>query len=170
MTVVHASIRSAMTERVGIDIRKVPTAIRERVDAETRAEDISRNDLVVRILSARYGVPYEPSGYGKPKKDETGTDQWLIRVPRALFVEVQEHAKRVGTQPGVVLLALEQHYGLPPSSPRKRGARRLSPAIVREAQRRHAAGESIRSLAREYRVSRETLKDAMNATRQEVAA
>lgn len=150
-----------MTSRVGIDVRKVPADIRQRVDAEAAVEGISRNDVIVRVLSARYGVPYEPTGY--PYTPDGGdSDQWGLRVPVMLREVIRAHAATVdGTQPGVILLALADHYGLAPQSPRKRGVRRLSPAVVREACRRNQAGESIRSLAKEYRVTRETLSAAM---------
>jgi hypothetical protein len=151
-----------MTPRVGIDVRKVPADIRQRVDAEAAVEGVSRNDVIVRVLSARYGVPYEPTGY--PYTPDGGDSaQWGLRVPVMLREVIRAHALSVGgTQPGVILLALADHYGLPVQSPRKRGSRSLSPAIVREAQRRNQAGESIRSLAREYGVKRETLTAAMN--------
>lgn len=162
-----ASIHGAMTSRVGIDVRKVPEAIRQRVDAEAQLDGISRNDVIVRVLSGRYGVPYEPTGY--PYNADGGDSaQWGLRVPRVLRDVIRAHAETVGgTQPGVILLALADHYGLPAQSPRKRGVRRLSPAVVREAKRRNQAGESIRSLAREYGVKRETLSAAM---REEKAA
>jgi len=156
-----------MTTRVGIDVRKVPADIRQRVDAEAAVEGISRNDVIVRVLSARYGVPYQPTGY--PYTPDGGdSDQWGLRVPVMLREVIRAHAATVGgTQPGVILLALADHYGLAVQSPRKRGVRRLSPVVVREARRRNAAGESIRSLAKEYRVSRNALAEAIN---EEVAA
>jgi len=158
-----------MTTRVGIDVRKVPADIRQRVDAEAAVEGVSRNDVIVRVLSGRYGVPYEATGY--PYTPDGGdSDQWGLRVPVMLRDVIRAHAATVGgTQPGVILLALAQHYGLPAQSPRKRGSRSLSPAVIREAQRRHYdGGESIRSLAREYGVKRETLTAAIR--REEQAA
>jgi hypothetical protein len=157
-----------MSARVGIDVRKVPEAIRERVEAEAAAAGISRNEVVVRVLSARYGVPYEATRYPYTEGDGD-SDHWLLRVPRMLREVIRAHAESVnGTQPGVVLYALADHYGLPAQSPRKRGVSRLSPAIVREARRRNQAGESIRALAREYGVKRETLTAAIR--QEEVAA
>jgi hypothetical protein len=162
-----ASIRQAMPRRIGLDIRKVPQAIVEAVETDARERDLSRNEAITRVLSLRYGVPWESTGRKYSEADGT-TDHWQLRLPVTLHGAIRAHADALpgGTGPGVVLYALSDHYGLEPQSPRKRIAR-LSPAIIREARRRKDSGESVRSIARDLHVNRNSLNKAL---REELAA
>lgn len=152
---------------VGMDIRDVPAAVREAVARDISERDRSLNDAVEEILATRYGLPWESSNYPHTGASPD-SDQWMLRVSPRLRDVIKQHAESSGnTQRGLVILALELHYGLPTSSPRKRGPT-IDPAIVAEARRRHAEGESLRSLALEFRsrgivVKRETLAKAIRA-------
>lgn len=146
----------------GMDIRDVPAAVREAVARDIAERDRSLNDAVGEILATRYGLPWESSGYPHTGAS-ADSDQWLLRVPERLRDVIRQHAESTGnTQRGLVILALELHYGLQPTSARKRG-KRIDPSVVAQARARHATGESLRSLAREFGVKRETLAKEIRA-------
>lgn len=148
----------------GIDIRDVPAAVREAVGRDIIERDRSLNDAVGEILARRFMIPWTSSGYPHTGASAE-SDQWLLRVPSELRDTIRDLARRTGyTQRGLILNTLEQHYGLPPSSPRKR-VKRIDPTIVAQARERHAngTGESIRSLAREFGVKKETLAREIRA-------
>jgi len=145
---------------VGMDIRDVPAAVREAVARDIATNDRSLNDTVGEILATRYGLPWSTSGYPNTGAS-VESDQWLLRVPAQLREVIRQHAATSGnTQRGLVILALELHYGLPTTSARKRG-KRIDPEIVAQARARHAQGESIRSLATELAVGRRALTEAI---------
>lgn len=153
-----------MSKLVGIDVRDVPSAVLAAVDADARDRDVSLNDVIGEILSRRYGLAWKASEY--PYSGTTGSDQWLIRVPSALRDAIRGHADGAGlTMRGCVLLALTDHYGLEPTSPRKRSAHSIDPEIIREARELHddGKGESLRALSRRYGIKRETLTKAIRA-------
>jgi hypothetical protein len=146
-----------------INVKEVPTPIRVAVTEDARERDISVADCIGETIADYYGVRWESSGYPFAGTG-TGSDQWVVRLPSTLKALVHEHARRSGnTMRGIVLLILARHYGLEPQSPRKRGGRQLDDDTLRTLRERHAAGESIRSLSREYRVKRETLTKALRA-------
>lgn len=153
-----------MSERdVGIDVRDVPAAVRQAVEDDARARDVSLNDAAGQVLATRYGLAWVTRGY--PYSGTSGeANQWLLRVPKQMRDVIRQHAEASGnTMRGVILLALELHYGLPPTSARKRGGKQLDPQVVAQVRARNAAGESIRSLAREFGIKRETLAKAIRA-------
>jgi hypothetical protein len=149
---------------VAILVTEVPAATRAAVEFDARERTLSMNSVVVSALAERYGVAYESSGYPF-KLAETGSDDWLVRMPEALRDAIKSHAHSLvaGSQRGCILLALAAHYGLPEESPRRRREQAIDPEVVRVARQRNRSGESLRSLAREYRVHRETLTRAVRA-------
>jgi hypothetical protein len=144
--------------RAAIDIRDVPEEIRAAVDREAAERDMAINDVVGEILASRYGLKWTRSS---SSYQGGGSDHWLLRMPVKLRDTLRGHAENVdGTLTGVVLLNLAARYGLPTQSPRRRGGG-LDEALVAEARRRHAAGESLRALSRDYGIKRETLTKAI---------
>lgn len=146
--------------RAVIDVRGVPADVRAAVTADAASRSVSLNDVVSEIAAARYGVAFEPSGYPFIGSD---SDHWNLRVPVVVRDTLRGHATAIGgTVTGCLLLALQQHYGLPTTSPTRRTGRPgLDPETVGAARRRNEAGESLRSLSREYGVKRETLTKAI---------
>jgi len=112
---------------VGFWLGDPPSAVREAVEADARARDVSLNDAVGEILARRYGLEWDSSGY--PFSGTTGeAKDWGLRMPVALRDVIKAHAKALegGTMRGCILLALSAHYDLPAQSPRKRRPRRQS--------------------------------------------
>lgn len=144
-----------------INIRNVRADIVHAVDEDARRRKKSRNEVVVEILTVRYGLPV-PDGGGRYQHGTS--DQWLIRVPDSVYAAVTAHARQVnGTLPGCVMLAIAAEYRLPTVDPRKRGARSLTPEQETEARRRVNAGEiSQRQLAKELGVTRKVIAAAVN--------
>jgi hypothetical protein len=155
-----------MSERVGLLIEDVPTAVMDAVKRDAAEHDMSRNDVVCEILATRFRVPWSPTGYSSKWE---GTDEWNLRLTPELQKAISRYAKensspgRRITQRGVVITTLQLHYDLPVSSPRRRPSRPpLDPDLVREARARKEAGESIRSLSRRYGIKRETIAKAIS--------
>jgi hypothetical protein len=153
-----------MSARAEINVRDVPPSIRAAVMADAMERDLSINNVVTGILAQRYGLAWTETKYGYT--DAPGeSDQWVLRVPPELRDAIRGHAKAIrgGTMTGCVLLALADHYRLPAQAPRARRPSTLDPDIVRAARIRHGEGESIRSLAREYGIARESLTRAIRS-------
>jgi len=148
---------------VGILVTEVPASIRAAVEADAQERNLSVNAVVVGVLASRYGVAHDATGY--PYTETNGSDDWLVRMSPDLREAVRSHARALigGSQRGCVLLALSEHYGLTPESPRRRRDPAIDPDIVSAVRKRNEAGESLRSLAREYGVHRETLTRAVRA-------
>lgn len=151
-----------MPTRSVIDVRDVPPEIRAAVEGDAQARNVSVNDVVGEALSGWAGLEWTPSGY--PFSGVDGSNQWNLRIPKPLHDVVRAHAAALpgGTQRGVVLLVLADHYDLPKHSPRSRRAT-LTLAQIADARARNAAGESIHKLAKEYGVKRDTLTRAIRA-------
>jgi hypothetical protein len=149
--------------RTAIDIRNVREDIRSHVNADAEKRGVSVNDVVGEILASRYGIPFVPTGY--PYQGGSDSDHWNLRLSTVIRDAVRAHAEAVGgTSTGCILFALADHYGLDPISPKRRsGWPGLDPEMVTTARQRNEAGESIRSLSREYRVKRETLAKAIRS-------
>lgn len=103
--------------RVKILILDVPVEIREAVDAEAEARDISRNRIAVEALIARYkldpalAVVEERGGF---RPQEETTDSWSISVPPEVRVALRtEAAVTDATISGLVRATLAERYGLP---------------------------------------------------------
>lgn len=141
----------------------VPEAIRAAVAAEASDRDVSINAVVVGVLANRYGVEYEPPSRSRFTGSESSV--WVLRVPEVIRDLVRSHAKSLprGSQRGVVLLALATHYDLPTQSPTRRIEPSVDAEVLAEARARHRAGESLRSLARELGINRDTLTKAVRA-------
>jgi hypothetical protein len=154
-----------MQRQAGVLVEDVPAAVREAVEAEARERDINRNDVIGEILARRFRLSWEPSGY--PYREAEGSTQWNVKLTHELREALRRHAReRKLTQRGTIILMLQLHYGLPPSSARRRPSHPpLSPDLIREVRARSEAGESFRSLERRYGVKRETLAKAVAASR-----
>lgn len=144
-----------------IDIRNVPDDIRTAVDADAREREMSVRDRVLEILGDRYGVAVELSGY--PYTLGSTSSHWNVPLPPELYVRIKADATGGRSMVGCVLAGIAREYGIPFSAQR-RNPRALGPSVVQDLRRRHQAGESIRSLAREVGVKRETLSRAIRAT------
>lgn len=149
-----------MPETSAINVKDVPDDVYDAVVGMARERGISIADEIGQSIAAHYGVAWESSGY--PFTEPAGATQWVIRLPHRLKALVAEHARTSGnTQRGIVLMILARANGLDVQSARSRRA--LTEEQVRDARRRHEAGESIRSLARELHVKRQTLSRALRA-------
>jgi len=113
-----------------INVRNVPEALRSAVHEDMLARCRSLNDTVVTILARRYGVAWEPSGYGYTEAPES--EQWTLRLPAQLMDVLRANKREVpgATMTGLVLNALSDHYGLPFEGPRKRGVRHLDATTI----------------------------------------
>lgn len=143
-----------MSRTTAIDIRNVPEDIRAAVDADAEDRGVSVTDRVLEILAARYGVTVQLSGF--PYIGTSGSNHWNVRMPPELHARIKADATGGRTILGCVLATVAAAYGIPFSAQR-RSSRALGPTAVRDLRRRHQQGESIRSLAREVGVKRETL-------------
>ncbi len=146
-----------MSERtVAIDLRDVPEKIVRAVEREAARNDSSVNDTVVQALAEATGVPVEASGY--PARSRPGSNHWNVRMPEALRAAIRAEAKRgSATMTAFVFRTLAARYrlSLPPAD--RRVVPRFDTRTVNAIRRRHADGESIRSLARRYSAKRETI-------------
>src|SRR5262245_27399676 len=148
---------------VAVQVSDVPREIARAVEQDAEKRNLSVNGIVCAILAQRYGVEYE-STY--PYTGQlSGSAEWVIRMPAELRERIRLHARSLvlGSQRGVILLALAKHYGLEAESPRRRLEPAIPEDIVTAARARNRAGESLRSLATEYGVHRETLTRAVRA-------
>ena len=148
---------------VAIDVRDVPAKIVRAVERDAARSGASVNDTVVRALSEAVNEPVVPSGY--PTTSRSGSDHWNVRMPERLRSAVRREAKLDGsTLTAFVLRTLAARYGLtpPPRTPR-RAAPRFDTRTTNQIRRRHADGESIRSLARRYGAKRETIARVLRA-------
>lgn len=143
-----------------LDIRNVPDEILQAAVEDARARNVTVNAAVVAILADRYAVRYDSPPY--PFVGVGGSNHWNLRMPAVLADAIRAHAKATGaTITGIVLRALAAEYGLPmmPTTPRK--PPRLSADQIEEIRRRNSDGESIRSLATTFGVTRKTLTRAL---------
>lgn len=143
-----------------VDIRNVPEDIRAAVDADARERGMSVADRVLEILGDRYGLTVQLSG--RPYVGTSGSNHWNVRMPPALYERVKAHATGGRSMVGCVLSAVAAEQGIP-FSPTRRNPRALGPTVIHDLKVRHRNGESIRSLAREVGVKRETLSRAIRA-------
>jgi hypothetical protein len=144
-----------------IDIRAVPEDVRAHTANEAATRDVSLNDLVVEIVARHYGISYAASGY--PYVGGGESNHWNLRLPDVVADALRAHANAIGgTMTGCLLLALQRHYRLPETNPRRRvNQPGVDPEILAEARRRKEAGESVRSLALELGVKRGKLTKAL---------
>lgn len=148
-------------KRVVVDVRGVPTQVVAHATNDAGLRGMTLNDAVVGVVAGRYGIPYEPTGY--PAQQTTQNDQFFLRMPSEVRDALRAHARAVGgTITGCVILSLQQHYGLPQDSPKRRGPPGLDADLIAEARRRNTeGGESVRSLAKDLGVTRGALTKAL---------
>ena len=121
---------------------------------------MSLSDRVLQILGERFAVAVDLSGY--PYVGTAGSNQWNIRVPDELHARIKAHATGGRSMAAIVLSAVAHEYDIP-FSPQRRSPRSLGPSAVADLRRRNDAGESIRKLAAEVGVKRETLSRLIRA-------
>jgi len=153
---------------VGILIEDVPDSLRAAVETDAQSRDMNRNDVIVEILSRRFRAASPLTGY--PYRPSDGSTVWNIRMSPELRDAIGQMARTQSaqgggriSQRGLILSTLQAHYGLPVQSPRRRHLPALSTEQVHEARARSEAGESLRSLARRYGVTRATITRAIRA-------
>jgi hypothetical protein len=151
-----------MSDRAQVNVRDIPRTVIAAVRRDAKKRNLSVNNVVGEILAQRFGQTWDSSGYGFTDSGEA--DQWVLRLPIELRDAIKAEARDGATMTGVILVAVSEHYKLKVSPPTKRGGKTLDPKIVQAAALRHyQKGESIRSLAREYGIKRETLTKAIRA-------
>jgi|KBSSwiStaDraftv2_1062776.scaffolds.fasta_scaffold00164_31 hypothetical protein len=149
-----------------VHVKDVPQTLYAEVERVAKERDRNRNDVICEALAARFRAPYESSGY--PYREASGSDQWMLRMSHELHAAIKAAADEA-TLPGrriavsrLIISTLQAHFGLPVDSPRKRSNQfKMTPEQVHEARARFEAGESIRSLARRYDVTRPTISRAI---------
>lgn len=102
----------------------VHPSLRKRLVADAAATGTNLTEVVVKILSDRYGVAYEPSGPATaPRKDQ---DVLNVRVSTKLATKIKDVANRSGRRRWLdeVRAALCEHYGLRVPEPVKLTRRR----------------------------------------------
>lgn len=101
-----------MADRVEIVVQDIPQELRSAIIADAREQNVSINEVAVRILATAFGVEREPSG--RPYRGESGSTQLLLAVPDALRTAVRlSSARRGATIRGIVIEVLSEHYSLP---------------------------------------------------------
>ena len=145
-------------------IKRIPPALAEAIEADAREHNWNRNDTVCRILSRRFKVPFEPTGYPYRATKGLASEINLRMSPELYEALAVESRKRGLPARGLIVSTLQIHYDLPTDSPRRQTHYpSLSEDMLREARARYEAGESLRSLSRRYAVNRETLTKALRA-------
>lgn len=91
--------------------------LREALDRDAEAEDITTNDAAVRILAQEFGTEWKPSGF--PFRELAS--RFKLRVPDELHWKIRmEAANTSATIRGVVLNVLAKHYKTSATSPYRR--------------------------------------------------
>lgn len=91
--------------------------LREALDQDAQAENITMNDAAVRILAEEFGTEWRPSGF--PYR--ALASRFKLRVPDELHWKIRmEAANTQATIRGVVLNVLAEHYGTATTSPFRR--------------------------------------------------
>lgn len=161
-------LSSAMSTRSGLLIKNIPEAVRKAVAEDAEARHTNRNNVICEIIASRLRVPWEPTSY---RYKASASESMFLRMPRELHAALRERAQSMSDPPErriamgrLVISMLQDHYGLPVESPRRRPTTPpLDEAVVQEARARHEAGESIRSLAIRYDIQRVRLTRAIKA-------
>lgn len=157
-----------MSTRAGLLIEDIPEAVRTAVAEDAEARETNRNNVICEIIAGRLRVPWEPTSY---RYKDSASESMFLRMPRELHTALRARADSMSDPPErriamgrLVISMLQDHYGLPVDSPRRRPTTPpLDEALVTEARARHEAGESIRSLATRYGIQRERLTRAIKA-------
>jgi myo-inositol-1-phosphate synthase len=110
----------------------MPTHLKGALVREAARSGSNVNDVAAGILASRFGVPYEPSGRRR-KVLAGGSPVLLLRVPQGLKDEIHAYAASSGGNANdVILTALAEELGVPPTSNRR--TKRTDP--VRRSSRR----------------------------------
>lgn len=89
-------------------VEDVPARVLTALTADQPARSI--NDICSEILSARYGIPYQPSGRKRRGLDHEGA--LILKLPEPVWAEMKYEAAPYGTLKDVAIRALSEHYGL----------------------------------------------------------
>jgi hypothetical protein len=106
---------------VQIIVQDVPDALQAKLVADAQQKETPVADRALDILCQHFRVPYAPSTRGYTAVTSTSRLLFSRRVPERLRTKLNMEAAKVGgTQRGVILKILSEHYGLPAVSPRRR--------------------------------------------------
>jgi len=91
----------------------MPAHIREQIEQESEAENMSMAEVVRRILCAHWQLecePVEQVNYPRPEKRK-GTQMMIVRVQPELFSAIKDESIRDEvTMKALIIGALEAHY------------------------------------------------------------
>lgn len=112
--------------RVKIIVPDVPEATRAAVDAHAEEHDLSRNQVAVAALEARYSLrPSEVVGSGFRPQENGREGPWSLEVPVKVRERLRVEAARGGfTISGLVRATLAEKFGLPVEDARRKPRRR----------------------------------------------
>lgn len=93
-------------------VRRMSDQLREALEAESKARDISLQDVMREILCAHYELDCEPVGPGVRKEAEwNGSPTVLLKMQPLLFSAIKKDAADSGeSMRSLVLGALESRY------------------------------------------------------------
>ena len=99
--------------RKRVTLEDVPADLVKALNAEHKRSKHSINDIVCNTLAERYALPY--GRVVAHRFRPLNHPRVILNVPDDIWRAVRRHAfESEGTQRGVILYALSQHYGLPP--------------------------------------------------------
>lgn len=100
---------------VEIIVPQVPAELWHAIQADAQQQNLSRNEVAVAALAARYGVDREPSPIRFRNGEVNVARPLQLTVPARLRSKLRRAADtRNATISGLVREALAEHYGLPP--------------------------------------------------------
>jgi hypothetical protein len=96
----------------------LPAELHEAIAKDAGEQDITMNDAAGRVLAKRYKVPWPDTGASFTL---VSASPFRLRVPSDLWLKARlDSITRGGTLRGVVLDALNEHYGFGPADVRRR--------------------------------------------------
>lgn len=95
----------------------LPPDLRQALDQDAEAQDITVNDAATKVLAAHYSTPWRPSGF----RFRVVADQFKLRVDDELHREIRVDAASNGqTVRGVILRTLAAFYNVTEIDPYRR--------------------------------------------------
>lgn len=99
--------------RVSLIIQDVPEKIALCVEDQAAERDIPIGHVIGEMLCSRYGIYFNPPREQKRPDRETGSRNWVVRVPPELREAIRTDAEITGaTLRGVCLQALAERCGI----------------------------------------------------------
>jgi hypothetical protein len=115
----------APAPRVKIIIPDVTDEMRSAVEAYAQEHDLSRNQVAVSALEARYKLkPSEVDGSGYRPQENGRSGPWSLEVPVKVRDKLRMEAARGFTISGLVRATLADLLGLPVEDARRKPRRR----------------------------------------------